>query len=1055
MMDMDPTNNQPVHVNPGEGTSRNTRTSTRNTSVATRNALLAHTAVDQATHYINGSDPTDGSLTKKGNKKKSTKGTKTNTTVSRTDVRIPDDQLRPELPVNPTGSASGSFGSGPIHIPGLDVLIAEHVKSAIERYLPLSTDAQPSKKRRVELPDDRQDPKDSEQQLNDAVRTSIIINDINSSGTHQNVNSAVNMYNSQLPASDTDYPDSNTRSGYSGTQSSTTLPEANYRGAYTGRGGPCGASDTVYGGRGSIRASAAVHPDQYQSGSESNPITISGADRRTRVLSQPPPAHPFANLLVGDGLPSKFRGKIAKNEYIELADFDYSNYKRGGGPDQPLTIQFDEHDRPFLAKANNSAKATSFNQWSKNFNKFMSLYLDIHGGGSHGSQLARELITYHESVREMWEKGGKWEQYDDQFRRLMEDNPFSWADHDVRSNLQFKFTSVASHSNQNRGGQPYNNRIPAAGGARNTGSTSDLVVPNTYCTNYHIRYNCKRNPCGYKHFCFKCCAGEHPAGKCNASYANKDAKAYVSPSPVNPITLNQLLLETGYDNNLRQFLVQGFSQGFKLGHAASLSNSYAAFPTTDQDARIIQSKLDTELEMGRIAGPFPAPPFQNFQISPLFLREKATPGQFRMILDLSFPKQQNNINSNISESYRSIKYSSVREAIMIISALGAGTYTAKVDIKDAFRLIPLHPTEYPKVCFTNLGKVYYDKVLPQGCASSCFLFEQFATALHHIFKFYAIDCDSLHYLDDFLFIHQTEEGCLLNRKVFQHICARLGVPLSSKKITMPAQNTVFLGLTLDSAQLCVKLPEDKLAQYTSDLKHFLALPKVTIKQIQSIAGKLNFAATAVPGRVFLRSTIDSMPTNASEPVTLSTQTRKDLSMWLTFFRKFNGTSFFRCLNKIDSRAVNMGADACKQGFGAVFGKKWLQAEYPVAWQNTNIAFLEFYPIYVLLAIYGHQLQNSIIIFHTDNMAVKHIINTCTSKDFYIQHYFRKLMLILLKYNIDLRAKHVPGKDNILCDRISRFQITPQDLTDFNMHPTAEKIPHWLLPKVLLNKPYST
>ena len=38
---------------------------------------------------------------------------------------------------------------------------------------------------------------------------------------------------------------------------------------------------------------------------------------------------------------------------------------------------------------------------------------------------------------------------------------------------------------------------------------------------------------------------------------------------------------------------------------------------------------------------------------------------------------------------------------------------------------------------------------------------------------------------------------------------------------------------------------------------------------------------------------------------------------------------------------------------------------------------------------------------------------------------RPLVLILMKDNIFLRAKQLPGIDNILADKISRFQVDAQ------------------------------
>ena len=59
---------------------------------------------------------------------------------------------------------------------------------------------------------------------------------------------------------------------------------------------------------------------------------------------------------------------------------------------------------------------------------------------------------------------------------------------------------------------------------------------------------------------------------------------------------------------------------------------------------------------------------------------------------------------------------------------------AKADIKDAFRLIPLAPEEYPLTGFHLKNNFYYDKSLPMGARSACNIFESFSDALVHILK---------------------------------------------------------------------------------------------------------------------------------------------------------------------------------------------------------------------------------------------------------------------------------------------------------------------------------
>jgi hypothetical protein len=134
------------------------------------------------------------------------------------------------------------------------------------------------------------------------------------------------------------------------------------------------------------------------------------------------------------------------------------------------------------------------------------------------------------------------------------------------------------------------------------------------------------------------------------------------------------------------------------------------------------------------------------------------------------------------------------------------------------------------------------------------------------------------------------------------------------------------------------------------------------------------------------------------------------------------------------------------GFGACYGPRWLQAKYTPQWQELHITILEFYPIFVLVSIFGHLMKNSNILFHCDNSAVTAIINKQSSKDRTAMKIIRPLVLLLVKFNICLRSKHIPGVLNVLPDRISRFQVTPSLLREYGMAAEKTPIPRHLLPE---------
>ena len=112
------------------------------------------------------------------------------------------------------------------------------------------------------------------------------------------------------------------------------------------------------------------------------------------------------------------------------------------------------------------------------------------------------------------------------------------------------------------------------------------------------------------------------------------------PSPVCVHRLNQYL--GAYDAGLRDALVDGSSHGFRIpsyiNRSAVSITGYTNHSSACVHANFVSTKLDHELALGRVAGPFARPTPPNLIISPLGVVPKKTPGEYRLIHDLSFPK---------------------------------------------------------------------------------------------------------------------------------------------------------------------------------------------------------------------------------------------------------------------------------------------------------------------------------------------------------------------------------------------------------------------------------
>ena len=90
--------------------------------------------------------------------------------------------------------------------------------------------------------------------------------------------------------------------------------------------------------------------------------------------------------------------------------------------------------------------------------------------------------------------------------------------------------------------------------------------------------------------------------------------------------------------------------------------------------------------------------------------------------------------------------------------------------------------------------------------------------------------------------------------------------------------------------------------------------------------------------------------------------------------------------------INLYSDASGFGFAAIFGSRWLQGRFPVTWVNVNIAIKELLPIVLAIRCWGAKMQNSRILFFSDNQSVVQIINTQTSREPMLMQLVRELVI---------------------------------------------------------------
>ena len=262
---------------------------------------------------------------------------------------------------------------------------------------------------------------------------------------------------------------------------------------------------------------------------------------------------------------------------------------------------------------------------------------------------------------------------------------------------------------------------------------------------------------------------------------NRDWPTYQSP-----VNLQEIApyLASHPDQDLASYVRTGLMSGFRVGYTRpreQLRSRNKNHPSALANEKVIDERIVAELAAGRLLGPITPQYIPYVHISPLGLVPKARQiNKWRMICDLSAPSGSS-VNDGIPPGLCSLRYAKVDDAVSIIQQLGRGTQLVKLDVKDAYRIVPVHPADYHLLDIRWKGKTYVDRALPFGLRSAPKIFNAIADILA-----WALHCQGityqLHYLDDFLFLStpNTSQGQTFLATATQTM-SKLGIPVAVNK----------------------------------------------------------------------------------------------------------------------------------------------------------------------------------------------------------------------------------------------------------------------------------
>ena len=367
--------------------------------------------------------------------------------------------------------------------------------------------------------------------------------------------------------------------------------------------------------------------------------------------------------------------------------------------------------------------------------------------------------------------------------------------------------------------------------------------------------------------------------------------------------------------------------------------------------------------------------------------------------------------------------------------LGQGDWLAKVDLKDAYFAIPIHQTHQKYLHFQFQEKAFRFTCLPFGLSSAPWVFTKTLKPALAILRQRGVRM--IAYIDDILLIAGSKDQALDHAQALVHLLESLGFIINTEKsVLTPSQTIEFLGLSVSSIDMELRLPLAKIKQIRAEARKMMRMAEPpSARTLARLLGKMNSTTCVIPpAPLFYRSlqmafsnTLETHSQNYEGLVMLLPDSLEELQWWDTEMSKWNGKTLLK-------REVDMviDSDASLQGWGARCGTQTTRGAWSQRETALHINCLELLAATLAVQSFAKGQSRLNILLRIDNTTavayINHLGGTVSRE---LVNLTKNLWMWCLERNIHITAQHLPGIQNTVADAESRSQT---DRTDWKLSP---------------------
>ena len=366
--------------------------------------------------------------------------------------------------------------------------------------------------------------------------------------------------------------------------------------------------------------------------------------------------------------------------------------------------------------------------------------------------------------------------------------------------------------------------------------------------------------------------------------------------------------------------------------------------------------------------------------------------------------------------------------------LRQGDWLVKVDLKDGYFMVPVHPDHHPYLRFVLEGVTYQFTCLPFGLACTPWVFTKLMKTVVTLLRSWGFRM--IIYIDDILVMAESATLVRQHLEVLVHLLQCLSFLINFEKSVMsPTQELEFLGMVVNTNTLIVSLPADKIRQIRSEATRIFNMASLSACLLSHFLGKLNAATQAVaPAPLFFRylqqdlhSTLAHGNQDYETLLSLSCQAKEELVWWQENLSKWNG----KPLRQKPGQMV-IQSDASLSGWGAVCRGTRTGGAWSAQEQTMHINCLELLAATLAVKTFMKDVSETSVLLQLDNAkAVAYINNLGGTVSNQLTELAKEIWLWALNKDIFLKAQHIPGVSNTVADAESQ---TLRDRSDLRLCP---------------------